>query len=376
MRSHDSVKSGKAESFVPALQIFRQLPLRMVLIVPFVLQTVGVAALVGYLAHQNGQKSVNSLVQNLQVEVQGRIRNQLDHYFSIPPQLNQLNNQAFQSGQLDLLRFNTLGQTFWQQLQIFNVSFINFATGNGEFIGVGDFGDGTLRIEEVPLKTRGKSYQYSTNNQGSRVRLVSTQAYDPFEEAWFTNAIKSQKPLWSDIYNWEGYPQIMSISASYPVYRRDAKLLGVLGVDFKLSTISDFLGQIDIGQSGKIFILERSGLLVASSVKESPFLMVDGTVQRLPGIKSKDIDIRHTTEMLQANLGDFATLQGEHRLTLKINGQNKYVQVAPWRDKLGLNWLIVTIVPESDFMEQIQTNTQHTIYSLWRRFYWLRVWEF
>jgi phosphoserine phosphatase RsbU/P len=359
---YDLDSTSKARSFTPALQVFRKLPLRMVLIVPFVLQTFSVAALVGYLSYQNGQKSVNSLVQNLQVEVQGRIRNQLDNYFATPPQLNLMNAQAFRSGQLDLLNFKTVGQTFWQQLHVFNASFIDFATVKGEFVGVGDFGDGKIRIEEIPLKTREKSYQYSTDAQGNRVRLISTQAYDPNEEAWFNNVIKFQKPLWSDIYNWEGYPQIMSISASYPVYGRDKKLFGVLGVDLKLSTISNFLSQIVIGKSGKVFILERSGLLVASSVKEAPFLKVNSKIQRLPALQSKDSDIRQTTAMLQTTLGNFAALQGEHRLTLKIDGQNKYVQIAPWRDKLGLNWLVVMVIPESDFMGQIQANTQRTAF--------------
>jgi phosphoserine phosphatase RsbU/P len=358
---HNLDRVSSATSFAPALQAFRKLPLRMVLIVPFVLQTFGVAALVGYLSYQNGQKSVNGLVQNLQVEVQGRIRNQLDNYFATPPQLNEMNAQAFRSGQLDLLNFKAVGQTFWQQLRVFNASFIDFATVKGEFIGVGDFGDGTIRTEEVPLKTRGKSYQYTTDARGNRVRLFSTQAYNPFEEAWFTNALKSRKPLWSDIYNWEGYPQIMSISASYPVYGRDAKLFGVLGVDLKLSAISDFLSQINIGKSGKIFILERSGLLVASSVREAPFLMANGKAQRLPALQSKDLDIRNTTAAIQTKLGNLATLEGEYRLTLNINGQNNYVQVSPWRDKLGLNWLVVMVIPESDFMGQIQANTQRTV---------------
>jgi phosphoserine phosphatase RsbU/P len=353
-------KASKVGSLAPALQVFRKLPLRMVLIVPFVLQTFGIAALVGYLSYQNGQKSVNTLVQNLQVEEQARIRNQLDSYFATPRQLNQMNTEAFQSGQLDLLNFKTAGKNFLQQLRVFNVSFVNFATLNGEYIGAGDFGDGKPRIEEVPLKTRGKSYQYSTDAQGNRVGLFSTQAYDPNKEAWFSNALKSRRPLWSDIYNWDEFPQIMSISASYPVYDRDSKLFGVLGVDLKLSTISDFLSQINIGKSGKIFILERSGFLVASSVKEAPFLMENGKAQRLPALKSKDLDIRHTTELLQKSLGNFESLQGEHRLNLNIDGQNKYVQIAPWRDKLGLNWLVVMVIPESDFMAQIQANTQRT----------------
>jgi phosphoserine phosphatase RsbU/P len=346
---------------IPALKMFRQLPLRMVLTIPFVLQTIGLAALVGYLSYQNGQKSVNDLSQDLQTEVQSRIRDRLTNYFAIPPQINQIITDAYELGRLDLSDFKTTGQYFWRQLKIFDVSFINYASLKGEYIGTGDFGDGKIRIEEIPLNTKGKSYQYSTDAKGNRVQRLDVQNYNPYDEAWFTNTLQAKKPLWSDIYNWDGYPQILSISANQPVYNSGAKLIGVLGVDLKLSTISDFLSQLKIGRSGKAFILERSGLLVASSVKEPPFLMVNGKAQRLPALKSQDSDIRFTTASLQASLGDIKTLQGEHRLTLDIGGQRKYAQIGSWRDKLGLDWLVIMVVPESDFMAEIQANTQRTV---------------
>ena len=37
------------------------------------------------------------------------------------------------------------------------------------------------------------------------------------------------------------------------------------------------------------------------------------------------------------------------------------MQVTPWKDKWGLDWLVVVVVPESDFMAQINANTRSTI---------------
>lgn len=353
-------KDGSTQTVRPAHK-FRRLPLRLVLTVPFVVQTIGLATLVGYLSYQNGQKSVNDLAQSLQTEVQSRIRDRLNNYFAIPPQINQINSDAHELGQLNLSDFKTTGQYFWRQLQVFDVSFVNYATLKGEYIGTGDFGDGTIRIEEIPLNTQKTSFQYGTDSKGNRTQRLGTQSYNPYEEAWFIDTLKAKKPIWSQIYNWDGYPEILSISANHPVYDARSTLIGILGVDLKLSTISEFLGQLKIGQSGKAFILERSGLLVASSVKEPPFLMVNGAAQRLPAIKSQDADIRDTTAALLANFGSFTTLQGDRRLTLEIAGQRKYVQLGSWRDSLGLDWLVVMVVPESDFMAQIQSNTQRTI---------------
>ncbi|MEB3178996.1 MAG: response regulator, partial [Nostocaceae cyanobacterium] len=39
----------------------------------------------------------------------------------------------------------------------------------------------------------------------------------------------------------------------------------------------------------------------------------------------------------------------------------QFIQVRPWQDELGLDWLIVVAVTESDFMEQINANTRTTI---------------
>ncbi len=42
------------------------------------------------------------------------------------------------------------------------------------------------------------------------------------------------------------------------------------------------------------------------------------------------------------------------------NHQRQFVQVTPYQDQYGLDWLVVVIIPESDFMAKIQANTQRT----------------
>ncbi|MCZ0904612.1 HAMP domain-containing protein, partial [Microcoleus sp. HI-ES] len=45
-------------------------------------------------------------------------------------------------------------------------------------------------------------------------------------------------------------------------------------------------------------------------------------------------------------------------------GDRQFVRVTPYRDFRGLDWLIVVVVPESDFMARIQANTRHTLWLL------------
>jgi len=64
---------------------------------------------------------------------------------------------------------------------------------------------------------------------------------------------------------------------------------------------------------------------------------------------------------LQKHFGDFKNIQTSTQLDFEMDGERQFIQVAPFQDEFGLDWLVVVAVPENDFMEQINANTRHTI---------------
>ena len=52
----------------------RQIPLRLLLIVPFVLQIVGAVGLVGYLSYRSGQEAVADIAESLMTEIGDRTK--------------------------------------------------------------------------------------------------------------------------------------------------------------------------------------------------------------------------------------------------------------------------------------------------------------
>lgn len=52
-------------------QLAQKVPLRLVLVIPFVLQIFAAVGLVGYFYLRNGQKAINDLAIQLQTEVSG-----------------------------------------------------------------------------------------------------------------------------------------------------------------------------------------------------------------------------------------------------------------------------------------------------------------
>ncbi len=50
-----------------------------------------------------------------------------------------------------------------------------------------------------------------------------------------------------------------------PFYDEQEKLQGVLLTNINLSQIGDFLQSLKVGKTGQVFIIEHSGMLVATS---------------------------------------------------------------------------------------------------------------
>ncbi|PAX53111.1 ATP-binding protein [Brunnivagina elsteri] len=333
--------------------------LPMVLSVPFVVQTFTAVTLVGYFSYRHGQIAVNNLVSQLQDDISDRIYQKLDTYLAIPQQVNQINLQAIKLGMLNLQDFQKTGNYFWHQQQIFNLGYINFGNLQGEFIGAG-YEKGDVRISE---KVVGKPYKiYAVDRDGNRTNVVETklEAF-PNDAAWYNEAVLKRKPIWSDIYSWQDAPDVMAISSSYPIYNQKKQFLGVIGVDLILSEISYFLRNIKVSESGHTFIIERNGMLVASSLNESPYVIKDGKAKRIAVNQLANPLAKATKNQLIKNFGSISKIKFATSLNFAINGKKYFAKVNPWKDSYGLDWLILVVVPESDFMAEINASKRTTI---------------
>ena len=342
---------------------FKKVPLRLVLVVPFVLQISTAVGLVGYFSFRNSQMAVNDLAHQLMNQVSRLVDQHLDTYLTTPHQINQINADAIEQGLLDTRDLPSIGHFFWKQMQLYDFSYINYGLVTGEYIAAGHLeGDLKVSISESSPNTKGSNYNYATDSQGNRTKMIA--AYDDYDhrtEAWYIDAVQVGKPVWSQVYLWDSTPEYIAIAASRPIYDNTNKLIGAISVDLLLSKISDFLRKLEVSPSGKIFIVERDGLVIASSSSEKPFTLVEGKAQRLNVLNSSDRLIQATAQYLQARLGNFREIHDNQELDFRLKGERQFVQITPWRDNFGLDWLVIVVVPESDFMAQINANTRTTI---------------
>ncbi|GET40319.1 hybrid sensor histidine kinase/response regulator [Microseira wollei] len=339
-----------------------RLPLRTVLVVPFVLQTVTAVGLVGYLSFRNGQQAVNDLAERLMREVSSRILQSLQSYTATPRLVNQINTNAIRLGQINLQDSPQLERHLWHQIQAFNsVTYIQFATEQKDFIGVHRLDDGKFTLTISGESTKYVYTTYALDRQGNPTQLLKRRPnYDPRIRPWYKAPVKASGNAWTEIYAYFDFSKL-AITEGVPLYDRQGKLLGVTAVDLSLSQISEFLRTLEVGSTGQTYIVERNGMLVASSTSEQPFIKEKAKPQRLLAVNSKEPLIRSTAEYLQQKYGNLNQITENIQLKFDIEGKHHWVQITPFSDKFGLDWLIVVVVPESDFMAQIHANTRTTI---------------
>ena len=340
------------------------IPLRLLLVVPFVVQVFAAVGLTGYLSLRNGQRAVNDLASQLRSEVSKRIDQRLDTYMESPLQVVQNNWNAIQMGLLDVEDTKTLGKYFWKQLKTFKVGYVLYGFESGKFLATGYFDDTNITIDEVSteLHNNSKLYIYKTDNEGNRAGIDIELEGSLFQkEAWYSETIKSEGLVWSPVYNWETEPFHLNVAASRAVYNQQGKLHGVISVEQRLARISEFLRQINVSPSAKTFIIERNGLLIGDNADEQPFKIVNGKPERIKAADSIDPLIQATAKYLNREFSNLSQINGTKQLEFKLDGERQFIQVTPWQDELGLDWLMVVAVPESDFMGQINANTRSTI---------------
>lgn len=372
----------------------RKLPLRLVLVVPFVLQICLAVGLTGWLSFRNGQESVSELASQLQSEISDRISEKTNSYLSTPRIVNQISASEINAKRLNLDNKNDLIRHFTYMQRIFkNVNHVGLGTQTGEYLAVRrkQNRDEFELLEGDQVALGGRLLTYSLDDRGDRKKIVHTKAsYDPRSRPWYQDGIVDGKPRWSRIYQYF-QATTLGISHSYPI-NRNGILYGVLATDFDLGEISYFLRSLRIGRTGRTFLMERNGNIIANSTKENLFVIEAGKTRQIRAVESKDPLVSGTAAYLINKYGNLSQLSpfSEQLSTptttpsqvsacnlasqaicsrtevktavFDIIGVRQFLRVTALKNDEGVDWLLVVISPEADFMDRINNNTSLTIF--------------
>ena len=362
--SDSFAKSHKPSDITMSLftRISQKVSLRVILIVSFAAQIIIIATLVGYISFRNGKKSVNTIAQQLRGEIAARIEQHLYAFLEAPRQINQFNVSMIRQGIILTNNAADMQSHFLEQVKVYEtVSSVYFGNADGGIVGSGREGaGGSLYVYSTADLEPGVFEKYSVNSNGVVGNLdVSVPNFDARTRPWYISAVTHKSLIWSDVYVlFTG--QDMAIAASSPVYDENSNLIGVCSVDIFLSQISDFLQKQYVSKSGEIFIIDRAGLMVATSSDD--ILLADqnndGKNERFDARDVATPIIRNTAEFLFEKYKGYENIPSKQSFEFYISKERQFAQVLSLRDEYGVDWLIVVVVPEADFTEQIVADNQ------------------
>lgn len=84
--------------------------------------------------------------------------------------------------------------------------------------------------------------------------------YDPRTRPWYLAAVQARKRIWTDIYSSRAG---LNFANANPVYDAKGNLLCVMSIDMRLEDLSAFLHRVRVARTGKPFILDGAGRVVA-----------------------------------------------------------------------------------------------------------------
>ncbi len=351
--------------------------LRWALVVPLVLQIVGIVALVGYLSYRSGEQATENLATQLLQQTSARVQDRLNNYLHTPPQIVASNRLEVAAGTLHLNDRDQLRRRLWQQM-ILNpaIPFNAFWSTTGRSVSYIRLNSEAVRqlaaaVSGQPLPlgailfseiTPNQRQFFWTDAQGQPTKLLY-QYKDDFRTApWYSSAQSSGKQHWTPIVLARVIPVLQTMAVA-PVTDGTGNVQGFFTASYFLPEISLFLNQLQFSPHGMVLIVERSGDLVATSIPAEGRGMTyrQGKPVRLSILNSEDARTRAVGQQLFAQFGNFDGLTAPHQLQLTVLGQRHFGQITPYHDQAGLDWHIVTVIPESDFMAAIQQNSRTTV---------------
>ncbi len=337
-----------------------QFPLRQILIVPFLMQMIVTVGLTGYIAYRTGEEAIQDLAHQLMDELGLLVDERLDNYLEEPLLVAQINDHAMEVGDFNLDNLPQIERRFRLQMeQVDSLQEIYFGTTTGEYLGMYRRTDNQLQLTATTGFRQQLIQVENYSPKEIRLSKFETRGIDVRTRPWYTSAVEANNQVtWSPIYLF--IRGEFGITASEAFYDSANTFEGVMGVDITLTVLSDYLRSFKLTPQSQTYIIERSGELVATSTDEAMYtilrhekLGLENPMQRVQGVESQEPLTRATFEYIARTFSSLNAIQRVKQFQFTTQGQHYFLEIIPYRN-LGLDWLIILVVPEADVMAGIE----------------------
>jgi HAMP domain-containing protein len=341
--------------------------LRTILITAFSALVIGAGATVGLLAFHASKEAVSSMAEHLLAEIADRIDQRVAVQIAELRQVVRTNADLIRRGLLDWQDGPALERHFAEQLELFSgVTTIAQATERREFRLMMRAGPDTRILRRMDASSDFRLNRYRADAQGQPVELLETRDNfdphnDPPDNPLYRSVRESGEGRWNlsvSLGLGQTRPELIG-HYSQPFYDPSGVMQGVLNAGMSLTDIGDFLEGLKISANGKAFIIDREGLVIATSSGETPFdnrplpdhaQNVSVEHRRLAAIASADPVMAAAAATLLADETGLARLSTPRRFILDVAGQPYLLNASPLVGRPTYpDWIALVAAPLHDF---------------------------
>ncbi|MEO0406371.1 MAG: diguanylate cyclase [Cyanobacteria bacterium P01_A01_bin.135] len=384
-----------------------KLSLRSALIIPLLFQTVGLAVTLTYISLRGSQRAIATVTTQLAAVATQQVLKELEAYIQSVQHVNAHYLGAQKSlpvDQQDLEQLHRQMILEFQQHENLSAVLLGLVTGEVRSVRRVSTGhaakvsEAATKPEEVQAGIAGSAMDqlmlYQVGADGSLGEVIGAQPIDDVrDQPWYRKAVEMGEPGWGTLRG-TPIPNIFGIYAYMPFYSRENRLQGVIATEIGIEQLNRFLRQLSIGKTGEVFIMERSGELIADSTddviygaaqgrtarthaaltptrEEHPHSLGADTASRSTNtcqpeaqqlaIESASPSIRGAARYLAEHTQGFKAIRLQQQYVAQINGDRRFINVMPYENAMGLDWLVVTIISEADFLGDVHAKIRWVI---------------
>ena len=298
------------------------------------------------------------MAQNLS-QIQDHITERLGDLLNLPGRIQRVNANLIRQGHLNINNLRSWRHTLVEQARAFRgLSSITWGSPDGHSVGIAHLPDKTGYEFTIKDEETGPNlYEFYCDSHGRLNKYpLKVLPYDPRTRPWYKAAIKAKGPIWTKPYarvHKDGKAITLALGYAQPFRDSNGRLIGVMNAELTLDDITQFLENLSVGRTGKAFLLDLQGRLIATSSGVPPTYS-----SNYPVIASASADrqIARAATFLEREFKSYDAIDGRYQLEMTINRKPYLLMISQSQHETGLNWLIATLVPESDFLSSIRAD--------------------
>jgi len=245
-------------------------------------------------------------------------------------------------------------------------TWISYGDKQGSFIGA-HWDKRTLKVQQshIDAAGHGAMIEHEVHADGSWTLTRSNDhwEYDARTRPYYRAAAEARKLVWVGPYVFfdEGLP---GVTCADPLFDADAKLQGVITVDFDLRTLSQFAAQAQqpIGPRSKLVILTADGHILADPALRVSLRHGEGAAGQLPRVD--DVNDPLAAALYAAvpaqvrGEEDGAAPRSEqssegnahfHPISISFEREPYFAAATTFEVDDGLSWIVAVGAPQADF---------------------------